>query len=165
MSKFCYARPAFGTFLCVSGPSGAFEPARTRWGARHGRSSPLAARAHFGTAWPPRNNRCGAQIETISSQLGCAGALEVAAQACSASLERSSRLLEPARLRCFKELCENNIQKHFLGGGENPPTPKETELGAGTLGPPTTKLGTATAHMRAGSCRAVRNVGVSNGGK
>ena len=67
------------------GPS---SPARLRWGARDGRSSPLE----------PARLRWGAR-DGRSSPLGLAGALEMAARACSVSLGRSRWPLEPARPR------------------------------------------------------------------
>ena len=75
------------------------EPARSRSGARNGRSSPPRSRwgARNRCSSPPRS-RWGAR-NSRSSPVGVAGALEMAARAPSASLGRSKWPHEPARLR------------------------------------------------------------------
>ena len=74
------------------------EPARSRSGARNGRSSPPRSRwgARNRCSSPPRS-RWGAR-NGRSSPVGVAGALEMAARAPSASLGRSKWPHEPARL-------------------------------------------------------------------
>ena len=75
------------------------EPARSRSGARNGRSSPPRSRwgARNRCSSPPRS-RWGAR-NSRSSPVGVAGALEMAARAPSASLGRSKWPHEPDRPR------------------------------------------------------------------